>query len=108
MSFHAVAMIQAITPTTSAFVWRLITDSSLCSFRIEEFVASPMSWRKCECQRSRGDGCECKNGAQRSFCANVIARSDDLRTTTTDGDVNAVGAMDVSAKTERSGVLART
>jgi hypothetical protein len=27
---------------------------------------------------SRGDGCERKNGAQRSFCANVIARSDNL------------------------------
>jgi hypothetical protein len=27
----------------------------------------------------RGDGCERKNGAQRSFGANVIARGDDLR-----------------------------
>jgi hypothetical protein len=30
-------------------------------------------------KRSRGDGCERKNGAQRSFFVNVIARSDDLR-----------------------------
>jgi hypothetical protein len=28
---------------------------------------------------SRGDGCERKNGAQRSFGANVIARGDDPR-----------------------------
>jgi hypothetical protein len=26
---------------------------------------------------SRGDGCECQNGAQRSFGANAIARSND-------------------------------
>jgi hypothetical protein len=70
----------------------------------------------CRRQRSRGDGCECQNGAQRSFGANAIARSDDRATTMdvddsatpTDVDVNAVGAMDVSVKTERSGVLART
>jgi hypothetical protein len=30
------------------------------------------------------------------------------RATTTDGDDNGVGAMDVSVKTERSGVFART
>jgi hypothetical protein len=29
-------------------------------------------------KRSRGDGCERKNGAQRSFFVNVIARSVDL------------------------------
>jgi hypothetical protein len=45
--------------------------------------------------------------AQRSFGANVIARSDD-RATSEDVGINAVGAMDVSVKTERSGVLART
>jgi hypothetical protein len=31
-------------------------------------------------KRSRGDGCERKNGAQRSFFVNVIARSDDRAT----------------------------
>jgi hypothetical protein len=39
--------------------------------------------------------------------ATSIARNGD-RATTTDMDVNGVGAMDVSGKTERSGVLART
>jgi hypothetical protein len=37
-------------------------------------------------QRSRGDGCECQNGAQRSFGANVIARSVDRATTQWDVD----------------------
>jgi hypothetical protein len=37
-------------------------------------------------KRSRGDGCERKNGAQRSFFVNVIARSDDRATTTNDID----------------------
>jgi hypothetical protein len=41
------------------------------------------------------------------FGANVIARSDDRATTiATDAIAAWVGAMDVSEKTERSGVLA--
>jgi hypothetical protein len=55
-----------------------------------------------------------RSEAQRSFGANVIARSGDRAMTVRrlrDDDratTNGVGAMDVSVKTERSGVLART